>query len=192
MPPLGKPPPRRPPLRNSAPRKYPGELREQARRLVVEACERESGLSLYAASQRVGRKVGVQPDTLRAWFRRAATRPDPDPVTTTTEAHDIKEFEQENVELKRMNVLGGAAAEHQVFDVLAVKGRANDAGSVAGSVLHAVPRDDRTRSALCGARVSGATRPWPQPTGGSGRPVPFTAGRGLCLECTAMLVPSTT
>jgi transposase-like protein len=48
-----------------APRKYPAELRERAVRLVREAREQESGLSVSAAVKRVGPRIGVPPDTLR-------------------------------------------------------------------------------------------------------------------------------
>jgi hypothetical protein len=49
-----------------APRKYPNELRERAKRLVQEAREQEPDLSLNAAVLRIGPRVGVKPDTLRA------------------------------------------------------------------------------------------------------------------------------
>jgi hypothetical protein len=52
-----------------AARKYPAELRDRAIRLVTEAREQESGLSLNAAAKRIGprREVavpapGVNPD----------------------------------------------------------------------------------------------------------------------------------
>lgn len=48
-----------------APRKYPQELRDRAIRLVTEAREQESGLSLNAAAKRIGPRVGISPDTLR-------------------------------------------------------------------------------------------------------------------------------
>ena len=54
-----------------APRKFPPELRERAIRLVTEAREQESGLSLNAASKRIGSRVGISPDTLRGWVKQA-------------------------------------------------------------------------------------------------------------------------
>ena len=52
----------------------------------------------------------------------------------------------------------------------------------AGGPLHAVPADDRTRTALCGARVGGALRTWPaQPS--AGEPVPA----GTCAECASLV-----
>lgn len=53
-----------------APRKYPNELRERAKRLVQEAREQEPELSLNAAVLRIGPRVGVNPDTLRGWLKR--------------------------------------------------------------------------------------------------------------------------
>ena len=47
-----------------------------------------------------------------------------------------------------------------------------------GPLLHVVPGTDRTRSALCGARVGGRTLPWPA-----------SAGAGDCPECAALVAP---
>ncbi len=49
-----------------APRKYPNELRERAQRLVAETMAEDSSLTLNAAVLRIGPRVGVNPDTLRA------------------------------------------------------------------------------------------------------------------------------
>ena len=56
----------------------------------------------------------------------------------------------------------------------AVRGRPTGRGRPSGEV-HAVPRTDRTRTALCGARVGGAGRPW-----GGTRP-------GTCPDCAGLL-----
>ena len=85
----------------SAPRKYPPELRERAIRLVAEAREQEAGLSLNAAVQRIGTRVGVNPDTLRGWVKQADIDAGKRPGTTTDDAKRIRELEQENRELKR-------------------------------------------------------------------------------------------
>ena len=58
--------------------------------------------------------------------------------------------------------------------VEAVRGRPTGRGRPSGD-LHAVPRTDRTRTALCGARVGGAGRPW-----GDARP-------GTCPDCAGLL-----
>ena len=57
-----------------AARKYPPELRDRAIRLVTEAREQESGLSLNAAAQRIGPRVGISPDTLRGWCQAGRYR----------------------------------------------------------------------------------------------------------------------
>lgn len=54
-----------------APRKYPQELRDRAVRLVYEARKEDADLSVNAAVTRVGQRVGVNPDTLRGWVKRA-------------------------------------------------------------------------------------------------------------------------
>ena len=93
-----------------APRKYPNELRERAQRLVAEAREQEPALSLNAAVQRIGPRVGVQPDTLRGWCKQADIDAGKRPGTTTTDASKIKELERENRELKRANEILLAAS----------------------------------------------------------------------------------
>ena len=93
-----------------APRKYPNELRERAQRLVAEAREQEPALSLNAAVQRIGPRVGVQPDTLRGWCKQADIDAGKRPGTTTTDASKIKELERQNRELKRANEILLAAS----------------------------------------------------------------------------------
>ena len=93
-----------------APRKYPNELRERAQRLVVEAREQEPELSLTAAVNRIGPRVGVQPDTLRGWFKRADVDAGRAPGTTTSDAAKLKELEREVRELKRANEILLAAS----------------------------------------------------------------------------------
>ena len=50
--------------------------------------------------------------------------------------------------------------------VEAVRGRPAGRRRPSGE-LHAVPRTDRTRTALCGARVGGPGRPWGAPRAGT-------------------------
>jgi len=93
-----------------APRKYPDELRERAQRLVREAREQDPELSLNAAVQRVGARVGVNPDTLRGWFKQADIDAGRRPGTTTSDAQKIKDLEAEVRELKRANEILLAAS----------------------------------------------------------------------------------
>jgi transposase-like protein len=93
-----------------APRKYPDELRERAVRLVVEARDQDAKLSLNAAVHRVGKRVGVVPDTLRGWAKQAEIDSGRRAGTTTTEAAKIKTLEAEVRELKRANEILLAAS----------------------------------------------------------------------------------
>ena len=60
-------------------------------------------------------------------------------------------------------------------EVMAVSDRPVGRRRALRPLLHAVPRNDRTRSALCGARVGGAPQPW-------GR-----GGQACCPECCALI-----
>jgi transposase len=81
-------------------RKYPNELRERAIRLVAEAREQESDLSLNAAVKRIGPRVGIDADTLRGWCEQADVDAGRTPGATS-DASKIKELERENRELAR-------------------------------------------------------------------------------------------
>ena len=93
-----------------APRKYPNELRERAQRLVQEAREQDSELSLNAAVVRIGQRTGVNADTLRGWCKRAEIDSGRRPGTTTSDGQRIRELERENRELKRANEILLAAS----------------------------------------------------------------------------------
>lgn len=93
-----------------APRKYPQELRERSMRLVQEAREEDPDLSLNKAVIRIGTRVGVNPDTLRSWCKRADIDAGRTPGTTTTDAAELKALRQEVKELKRANEILLAAS----------------------------------------------------------------------------------
>ncbi len=93
-----------------APRKYPQELRERAMRLVMEARKDDPDLSLNAAVNRVGQRVGVNPDTLRGWRKQSAIDAGERAGTTTSDAQRVKELEGEVRELKRANEILLAAS----------------------------------------------------------------------------------
>ena len=93
-----------------APRKYPDELRDRAQRLVAEAMSEDSSLSLNAAVKRIAPKVGVVPDTLRGWVRRAEIDEGRRPGTTTQDAVSIRKLQAEVRELKRANEILLAAS----------------------------------------------------------------------------------
>lgn len=93
-----------------APRKYPDELRERAVRLVLEARGEDEKLSLNAAVQRIGPRLGVNPDTLRTWAKQTEIDTGRRPGVTTSDAKRIRELEAEVRELKRANEILLAAS----------------------------------------------------------------------------------
>lgn len=89
--------------------RYPQEVRERAVRMVFEHTE-EHGTQ-YAAIRSISGKLGMSPETLRLWVRRAKTDGGLRPGLTTDERARMKELERENRELKRANeILKSAAA----------------------------------------------------------------------------------
>jgi transposase len=85
----------------AAPRKYPDELRERATRMAVEA--RRDPATKPGALARVGKQLGINPETLRNWVTQAEIDDGVRPGTTTDEAARIAELERENRELRRAN-----------------------------------------------------------------------------------------
>ncbi len=83
-----------------APRKYPREVRERSIRLVLEAREAEPELSLNAAVERIGPRLGVNKDTLRGWVKQAEIDAGRRSGVTTADGARIKELEREVRELK--------------------------------------------------------------------------------------------
>jgi transposase len=88
--------------------RYPKEVRERAVRLVFEH-EREYS-SQWAAISSIASKLGMTPETLRKWVRRAETDEGLRPGLTTTERERMKALERENRELRRANEILKAAA----------------------------------------------------------------------------------
>lgn len=93
-----------------APRKYPQELRERAIRLVREARDEDSELSLNAAVHRIGPRVGIVPDTLRTWCKQVDIDSGRIPGLKTSEAEELKTLRREVKELKRANEILLAAS----------------------------------------------------------------------------------
>jgi len=79
-------------------------------RLVSEAMVEDRSLSLNAAVNRIGPRVGVVPDTLRGWVKQARIDAGLTPGTTTAEAATIKELQAEVRELTRANQILLAAS----------------------------------------------------------------------------------
>ncbi|MHB1953888.1 MAG: transposase [Sulfobacillus sp.] len=104
-----------------APRKYPNELRERAVRLVREARAEDASLTVNQAVQRIGPRVGVNPDTLRGWCKQAAVDSGQAPGTTSTDARRLKDLEHEVKELKRANEILLAASSFFARELCATR-----------------------------------------------------------------------
>jgi transposase len=66
--------------------------------------------SQWAAFSSIAAKLGMTPETLRKWVRRAQTDEGLRPGLTTTERERLKALECENRELRRANEILKAAA----------------------------------------------------------------------------------
>ena len=88
--------------------RYPAEVRKRAVRMVFEH-EGEYG-SQWAAITSIATKLGMTPETLRTWVRRAETDEGLRPGLTTTERERLKTLERENRELRRANEILKATA----------------------------------------------------------------------------------
>lgn len=96
----------------AAPQKYPDELRERATRLAVEA--RRDPVSAMGAVRRIADQLGVHPEALRTWVKRAqtdaVTRDGGRPGTASPNPARMAELEREVRELRRANQILRSAA----------------------------------------------------------------------------------
>jgi transposase len=83
------------------PRQFPPEFRQRALRMLEESMSEYE--SEYAAIRHVSAKLGVGPETLRKWRRRAEVDSDARPGSTSEELAEIKRLKRENAELRRAN-----------------------------------------------------------------------------------------
>jgi transposase len=88
--------------------RYPQEIRERAMRMVAE--HRSEYPSEWAAVCSIAGKLGMTPETLRIWIRRAEVDGGQRPGLTTDERERIKQLERENRELRRANEILKAAS----------------------------------------------------------------------------------
>jgi transposase len=88
--------------------RYPQELRERAMRLVRE--HRGEYPSEWATITSIAGKLGIDPETLRLWLRRAEVDHHQRPGLTTDERQRLRELERENRELRRANEILKAAS----------------------------------------------------------------------------------
>lgn len=84
-----------------APSKYPAELRERATRMAIEA--RKDLRTRTGAYGRIGEQLGVNPEALRTWVKRAEIDEGLRPGTTSSDEQRVAELEREVRELRRAN-----------------------------------------------------------------------------------------
>ena len=90
------------------PRQFAPEFRQRALRMLEEAIPEHE--TEYAAIRHVGSKLGVGPETLRKWRRRAEIDSGARPGVTSEDLAEIKRLKRENAELKRANEILKAAS----------------------------------------------------------------------------------
>ena len=91
------------------PRQFPPEFRQRALRMLEESLPEHE--TEYAAIRHVGSRLGVGPETLRKWRRRAEVDSGARPGVSTEEQSEMKRLKRENAELRRANeILRTAAA----------------------------------------------------------------------------------
>lgn len=87
----------------AAPRKYSVELKDRATRMAVEA--RLDPVTRPGALRRIADQLGVHPEALRTWVKRAEVDDGVRTGTTTEDAERIAQLERENRELRRANTI---------------------------------------------------------------------------------------
>ena len=88
--------------------RYSPEVRDRAIRMVTD--HRGEYASQWAAIQSVAQKLGMTPETLRAWVRRAKIDTGETKGATTNEKERTSRLERENAELRRANEILRAAS----------------------------------------------------------------------------------
>lgn len=91
-----------------AQRKYPPELIERAVRMVLDKQRETPGRQ--GIVREVGDLLGIHPEALRHWVKKADVDAGRRPGATSSEAERIRELERENAELRRANGILKAAA----------------------------------------------------------------------------------
>jgi transposase len=88
--------------------RYSPEVCERAVRMVAE--HRDEYPSQWAAMSSIAHKLGMSPETLRQWVRRAEIDGGYRPGLTTDERQQLKALEREVKELRRANEILKAAS----------------------------------------------------------------------------------
>ena len=84
-------------------KKYPDELRERATRIALEALVDPA--QARGAICRIGEELGVHPEALRTWVKKAQVDGGLRSGTTTDKAQRIKELDKEVRKLRRANAI---------------------------------------------------------------------------------------
>ncbi|MFG2515505.1 transposase [Streptomyces sp. NPDC048584] len=90
------------------PRKYPAELMERAVRMVIEMRSTNPGRS--GIVRQVGELLGVHPEVLRHWVKKADAEAGRNAETTASATDRVRQLEKENADLRRLNGILKAAA----------------------------------------------------------------------------------
>ncbi|WP_431987780.1 transposase [Streptomyces parvulus] len=90
------------------PRKYPPELIERAVRMVIEM--RPTGPGRSGIVRQVGELLGVHPEVLRHWVKKADAEAGRNTETTASATARVLQLEKENADLRRLNGILKAAA----------------------------------------------------------------------------------
>jgi transposase len=91
-------------------RQHPAELRERAVAMVFEL--RAASGSSRGTLASVGKKLGVNPETLRNWVEKTEVDNGQRPGTASGDKKRIAELERENRELRRANEILKAASAY--------------------------------------------------------------------------------
>ena len=84
-------------------KKYPDDLRERATRMELDALTDPARAK--GAIGRIGEELGVHPEALRTWVKKAQVDGGLRPGTTTDETQRIKELKKEARELRRATLI---------------------------------------------------------------------------------------
>ena len=83
--------------------RYSPELRERAVRMVMD--NRSDYPTEWAAFTSISKLLGMSPETLRTWVRKAQVDLGSRPGITSDERARLKQLERENKDLRRVNVI---------------------------------------------------------------------------------------
>ena len=83
--------------------RYPDELRGRATRMALDALADPARAK--GAIRRIADELGVHPEALRTWVKKAQIDQGARSGTTTDEAQRIKELEKDVRELRRANAI---------------------------------------------------------------------------------------